>query len=96
MNWFSKFIKFINSPSKVDEVEKDAVIKKAVKEATVTLSSLDKAIIDGKVISDLKKPRRARTKKDAYIQDNKATKGKAPKKKVSKPTPKTVRIKKKK
>ena len=110
MSWFSKFIKFINSPPKVNEAKKAEVIKKAVKEATVTLKPLDKAIEEGDVIPVAKaKPKRARTKKGTYIKDNKATKdkneawvgGKAPKKKatkkkVSKPKTKVVRIKKKK
>ena len=34
MNWFSKFIEYINSPPKVSEAKKAQVIKKAVKEAT--------------------------------------------------------------
>jgi hypothetical protein len=101
MNWFSKFIKFINPPVKISEAKKAAVIK----EATVTLKPLNKAIEEGDVIPVIKaKARRARTKKGTYIKDNKDTKGKneawvggkEPKKKVSKPTPKTVRIKKKK
>tara|TARA_R100000544_G_C2210955_1_gene51912 strand:+ start:412 stop:711 length:300 start_codon:yes stop_codon:yes gene_type:complete len=99
MNWFSKFIKFITPPAKISEAKKAAVIK----EATVTLKPLNKAIEEGDVIPVIK-AKRARTKKGTYIKDNKATKGKneawvggkAPKKKVSKPTPKTVRIKKKK
>ena len=105
MNWFSKIIKFINPPPKVNEAKKAAVIKKAVKEATVTLKPLDKAIEEGDVIPAVKaKPKRARTKKGMYIKDNKATTGKneawvggtAPKKKVVKPKTKVVKIKKKK
>ena len=93
MNWFSKFIEYINSPPKVSEAKKAQVIKKAVKEATVTLNPLDKAIEEGDVIPVAKaKPKRARTKKGTYIKDNKATKdkneawvgGKAPKKKATK------------
>ena len=100
MNWFSKFIKFINSPSKVNEAKKAAVIEKAVKEATVTLNPLDKAITEGSVISAPKKPKRARAKKDSKaglgLVPKTWVKSKALKKKTSKPKSKVVKIKKKK
>ena len=96
MSWFSKFIKFINSPPKVNEAKKAEVIKKAVKDATVTLKPLDKAITDGNVISAPKKPKRTKAKKEGKtnlgLVPKAWAKGKAPKKKVSKPKPKPKRV----
>lgn len=100
MSWFSKFIKFINSPPKINEAKKAEVIEKAVKDATVTLKPLDKAITEGNVISAPKKPKRTKAKKEGKtnlgLVPKAWAKGKAPKKKVSKPKPKRVLIKKKK
>ena len=108
MNWWSKFIAFINTPltpppAKVDEVAKAKVIKSAVEDATVKLDSFE----DAPVIKA--KPKRARTKKGTYKGDDKSTPnvneawegGKAPKKKASTKKPvakktKVTRIKKKK
>ena len=103
MGWWSNFVKFITPlPKEVDEVAKAKVINKAVEDATVTLTSLDEAITQGKVIPN--KPKRARTKKGTYVADDKSTPdvneawvgGNAPKKKVVKPKVKVVRVKKKK
>mgnify|MGYP003624586991 FL=1 len=97
MSWFSKFIKFINSPPKVNEAKKAEVIKKAVKDATVTLKPLDKAITEGNVISA---PKRTKAKKEGKsnlgLVPKAWAKSKAPKKKTSKPKSKVVKVKKKK
>jgi len=109
MGWWSNFVKFITPlPKEVDEVAKAKVINKAVEDATVTLTSLDEAITQGKVIPNKPKvaikPKRARTKKGTYVADDKSTSdvneawvgGNAPKKKAVKPKVKVVRVKKKK
>ena len=98
MGWWSNFVKFITPlPKEVDEIAKAKVINKAVEDATVTLTSLDEAITQGKVIPNKPKvaikPKRARTKKGTYVADDKSTPdvneawvgGNAPKKKVVKP-----------
>ena len=91
MGWFSKFIKWVTPPTKVDEVVKAKVIKAAVEDATVELEPFKEApVTKGK-------PKRARTKKGTYIADDKSTPdvneawegGKAPK-----PKAKVTKIKK--
>ena len=103
MGFWTKFINFITPPPpEVDEVKKAKVIKQAVKEATVTLKPLAKAITDGEVVPVVKKKVvRAKTKKGRYIADDKTTAdfneawvgGKAP---AKKPKAKKVKVKKKK
>tara|TARA_R100001369_G_scaffold30857_1_gene54767 strand:- start:104 stop:421 length:318 start_codon:yes stop_codon:yes gene_type:complete len=105
MNWFLKLIKFISPSTKVNEAKKAEIIEEAVKEATVTLNPWDKAVIEGKVISSLKKRKKAKAEKTVHKKDSKANlglipktwvEGKASKKKISKPKSKVGKVKKKK
>ena len=94
MGFWAKLIAFITPPpTQVDEVAKAKVIKKAVKEATVTLDKFKEAPVAKTA------PKRARTKKGTYKADDKSTKdineawvgGKAPKKKKKKTKKKKTR-----
>ena len=68
MGFWAKLIAFITPPpTQVDEVAKAKVIKKAVKEATVTLDKFKEAPVAKTA------PKRARTKKGTYKADDKST-----------------------
>jgi len=65
MGFWAKLIAFITPPpTQVDEVAKAKVIKKAVKEATVTLDKFKEAPVAKTA------PKRARTKKGTYKADD--------------------------